>query len=102
MVKEYLEHLGFEVEPVADGSIAVERLVSEPTRYAAVLMDVTMPGLGGVEATQRIHERVPDVPVVLMSGFTSDAMPAELRHVTFLSKPFRLDALADVLDRALS
>jgi PAS domain S-box-containing protein len=102
IVQQTLEHLGFEVEAVDDGRAAIDRFAATPTRYAAVLMDVTMPGLGGVDATHRIHELVPDVPVVLMSGFSTDAIPSDLRHVTFLSKPFRVDALVEALTRALS
>lgn len=63
---------------------------------------VTMPGLGGVDAARQIHDLVADVPVVLMSGFSTDSIPANLRRVTFLPKPFRVDTLAEALTRALS
>jgi two-component system cell cycle sensor histidine kinase/response regulator CckA len=102
VVQRSLEHLGFEVEAVADGRAAIERFAAAPTRYAVVLMDVTMPGLGGVDAALQIHDLAPDVPVVLMSGFSTDSIPANLRHVTFLPKPFRVDTLAEALTRALS
>ena len=80
---------------------AIERFASAPAAYAAVMLDVTMPGLGGVEATTAIHSLRPGMPVVLMSGFTTDVVPADLAHVTFLSKPFRVEALVDALEQAL-
>ncbi|MCA9679177.1 MAG: PAS domain S-box protein [Kofleriaceae bacterium] len=101
VVRLTLEELGFAVEGVGDGRAAIERFASAPAAYAAVMLDVTMPGLGGVEATTAIHSLRPGMPVVLMSGFTTDVVPADLAHVTFLSKPFRVEALVDALEQAL-
>jgi pilus assembly protein CpaE len=63
-----------------------------------ILMDVNMPGMDGITATSRIHQRQPNTAVIMMSvqneaDFLRRAMMAGARE--FLSKPFSLDELID-------
>jgi DNA-binding NarL/FixJ family response regulator len=53
-----------------DGDTAVAAV--ERLRPDIVLMDLVMPGLGGVAAIRHIHERVPDTRVVVLTSFASD------------------------------
>lgn len=69
---------------------------------AAVLLDLSMPRMGGSEALQHIRERFPDLPVVLMSGYTEQDVASELVDraggaVTFLQKPFLPEDLTGAL-----
>jgi DNA-binding NarL/FixJ family response regulator len=69
-----------EVAGVADGGVAACR-EAEELRPDVVLMDVSMPDLSGIEAMERIHRRVPDVPVVFLTaradaGVEREAMQA--------------------------
>jgi CheY-like chemotaxis protein len=72
-----------------------------------VLLDVTMPDLGGDVVARELRRIRPELPIVLMSGFHEDHartnLPAELR-AGFLQKPFARDdlvrALRDVLPGA--
>lgn len=63
---------GFEVVgEAADGEAAVrEALLLRPD---VVMMDVRMPGIGGVEATRQIRARTPEVAVVVLTMFDDDA-----------------------------
>ena len=64
-----LRELGHRVDFVETGEAAIEAVTSGT--YDAVLMDVTLPGLGGLEATQRIRAlpgKVGQTPVVGISG----------------------------------
>ena len=100
-----LEGLGFEVDAVADGRNAVER-VQSGRRYRLAVLDVTMREVGGAEALAAIRRVKPDLPVVLMSGYAADEVGERVGkaggRVSILQKPFRLAELSDVVGAALS
>ena len=54
-----------------------------------VLSDINMPGIDGMELCMRVHERWPDMPVLLISG-----RPPPNGARPFIPKPFRWDTLA--------
>ena len=100
-----LSLLGFEVVLTCDGREAVEAFTVDPARFALVLLDLSMPNLGGEEAYAIIRKIRSDVPVVLMSGY--DMNRAMLRFPsrglsTFLPKPFSLQELRTALRAAVS
>jgi len=66
LLRVQLEQAGFEISGEAgDGREAIERIAQ--LRPQLVLMDLTMPNLGGIEATRIIHEDYPDVHVIILS-----------------------------------
>jgi PAS domain S-box-containing protein len=86
-----LERSGFAVVEAADGAQAVASYRADAGRIACVLLDLTMPGMGGEEALAAIRTVSIDVPVVLTSGYTDrDDASAEAvgSAVSFLPKPF--------------
>jgi len=62
---------GFDVGEAADGAEAIAAFLREPGRWDVVLLDMTMPGLGGAETFAELRRLAPDVRVVLSSGYTS-------------------------------
>ncbi|MDX1548800.1 MAG: response regulator, partial [Rhodothermales bacterium] len=54
-----------EVHVYRSGEEVLERLSDQPD---LVLLDIMMPGIGGIEALRRIRERVPEVPVIMVSA----------------------------------
>ncbi|MEA2989029.1 MAG: two-component system, sensor histidine kinase, partial [Alphaproteobacteria bacterium] len=95
-----LTELGHRVDFVGSGEAAVAAVAG--TRYDAVLMDVTLPGIDGFEATRRIRALAgPRVPVIGVSGRGSAdeekrARAAGMDH--YLPKPISPGALARVLE----
>ena len=97
-----LQSLGYRAEFAADGAQAVKAFV--PEKYFAILMDMAMPVMDGLEATKKIREIEATagchVPII---AFTANMMPGEReRHLAvgmddFLSKPFKRAELATVL-----
>lgn len=71
MIGRLVEQLtGSAVARVADGREALDRIADGPP--TAVLTDLQMPGMGGLELVQAVRERHPEVPVVLMTAFGSE------------------------------
>jgi two-component system response regulator AtoC len=105
-VRSYLASLlelrGFAVDTAGDGRSALELLAAgaEPD---VVLLDVMMPGLGGLETLRRIRELQPALPVVMLSVVGKAATIVEamqLGATDYLNKPFEEEELVRALDRA--
>ncbi len=98
LMTRMLESFHFRVMEAMDGRDAVERYAAFADSITAVLLDVTMPVMGGLEAFEKIRAINPDVPVLFMSGYMSDG---ELRNLTgaadFIQKPFKLDEFQNKL-----
>ena len=70
-----------------------------------MLLDITMPEMGGGDVLHALHERRPGLPVMLMSGFTEAETRSQLEHngyASFLQKPFSLDTLRAAVDSLLA
>ncbi len=72
--------------------------------YDAVLTDISMPGLSGLELLTHLRQEQPDTPVIVVSGI-GDRTHAEgltrLGAFDFILKPFRLEAVEQSVGRAL-
>jgi CheY-like chemotaxis protein len=91
--------IGFNAVAAADGREALERVGSD-TAFAAIILDLTMPGQNGLEVHGELRRRAPTLPVVLMSGYTAHdarAVAGNGSSTAFLQKPFRLTDLATAL-----
>src|SRR5712692_2713284 len=67
-LREVLESLEFKVVgEAADGMEAIS--LAEATNPQVVLMDLRMPVLGGIESTQQIRQKLPEVQVIILTAF---------------------------------
>ena len=68
-----------------------------------VVLDLTMPGLGGMEVLSRLRERRPDLPVIIASGYAESSAPgiASDPRVRYLQKPFGIKMLLRAVDELL-
>jgi DNA-binding response OmpR family regulator len=101
-VKRYLELEGYAVEVVGDGLAGLERAVQEP--WSLVLLDLSLPGLDGLEVCRRLREAGVEVPVLMLTarGERSDVVTGlDSGADDYLAKPFGLDELVARM-RALS
>jgi len=94
---------GLDVVEAKDGEEALERFRRQPEAFDLVVLDATMPRLGGVEAFHAMRELRPGLRGILFSGYaTEDARDQALSQgfTEFLKKPFTSGDLAAVLERA--
>lgn len=104
LLRVSLEAKGYRVRTVADGGEALELLLGAPGRIDAVVLDLNLPRVSGVEVYPTIRRLVPDAAVLVLSGNVSAEARAELEssgQPVFLSKPCRLGELGRQLRRAL-
>ena len=91
------------VEAVASAETALERVAGGD--IDAVVTDLRMPGLSGLDLCRQIVERCGDVPVIVITAFGDyETAVSAIRAgaYDFLSKPVRLDVLSMTVERALS
>ena len=102
LVKLVLEHAGHRVTLARDGAEAIEK--ARGNRFDMILMDIQMPGVGGIEAARRIRKLGPgygDLPIVAL---TADAMPDRVEQymkagfTDHLAKPIDTDRLLDFME----
>ena len=102
-VLEYqLKEAGFNVVAAEDGKKALESFAQN--RFHAVLTDLDMPELSGIDLLKAIEQQSPDTPVIVITAYGSidsavEAMKSGAYH--YLTKPINKDVLLHTLDQAL-
>ncbi len=103
MLSGALAAQGHDVRAVGGGGEALLAFKRQPVDL--VLTDLRMPGLDGLELTQELRKRSPETAVIVMTAFGSvDTAVEAMRRgaVNFLTKPFSLDTLKVMVDKALA
>jgi two-component system response regulator AtoC len=105
-VREYLSALlgrfGHSIFTAASGEEALEGLAL--SRPDLITLDVVLEGMDGIETLRRLKKRMPDVPVVMISGHGHARTIVEamqLGAADFLRKPFEVEELLLAFQRAL-
>ena len=101
-LREILEFEKFKVSEAVDGLDCLAKLKEQ--NYDAILMDIKMPNLDGMETLERVQELTPDTPVIMISGHATidTAVEAVKRGAfDFISKPPDLNRLLITLRNAL-
>ncbi len=102
-ISTILQDEGYSVLEAADGESALTRVaVDNPD---AVLLDVWMPGMDGIETLKGMTRQDPELPVIIMSGhgnIETAVTATKLGAFDFLEKPLSIDRLTLVLRNAIS
>jgi len=104
---EILEGFGLTVEIANNGRQAVDLLATDPFRFAAVLMDLQMPEMDGIEATTVIRRRLmlTDLPIIAVTAHVLESERQQCRDVGMndhVAKPIDPSALLMVLSHWIS
>ncbi len=97
-----LDSVGIRHRTFANGAAFLDAL--EPRMQGCVLLDVRMPGMGGLNVQQALQERAVDLPVIFISGHAD--VPMVIRAFRggasdFIEKPFNEQELLDSVQRAI-
>ncbi|MDP6427430.1 MAG: response regulator [Rhodospirillales bacterium] len=92
-----LRNKGYRVLEAVDGEEALDVINDFGQPIDLIITDVMMPGMDGHTLVRLVQEEIPDIKVILMSGYAEDAIPGGIGAETslnFLPKPFSLADLA--------
>jgi len=104
VMSRVLERLNYRVTFCESGSAALIEFRKNPESFAVVLTDLTMPGMTGLELTAKLRELSPGVPVILISGYTSEFDETTARQYgvrACLGKPCETRLLAETLRESI-
>ena len=100
LVGDMLEEQGSTVRRASSADAGLQLFEKHP--IGAVLSDMVMPGeMDGLDLARRLRRLRPDVPIVLMTGYSAAAGSAAKEGFHVLRKPFRMEALAACFDQVL-
>jgi CheY-like chemotaxis protein len=91
VVRRALENAGYSVLEAADGQEALDRVAAHSEPIHAVVTDLDMPRMDGVELAARLSAAYPDIPVIFASAYSrqlEDDALARVPSARFLQKPF--------------
>jgi CheY-like chemotaxis protein len=108
VVGEILAILGYETAFARDGAEALKlyrKALEAGSPFAAVIMDLTIPGgMGGKEAIKRLLETDPGAIVIVSSGYSNDPIMADYKLYGFsgvIAKPYKIEELGEKLHALL-
>jgi two-component system response regulator AtoC len=99
VIHDYLTRNDYEVFAVEDAEKAIEVAIKEKPDIA--LLDIKLPKSSGVDLTKRLKEELPDLIIIIMTGYPSleTAVTAMQNGAAeYIRKPFRLDDLTQIIE----
>lgn len=101
-LKEILSFEGYEVEEARDGEEGIHMAMKKP--FDAILCDVNMPKADGLEVLNKLKEQLPDIPVIMISGYGTIETAVEAVKkgaFDFIAKPPDLNRLLITIRNAI-
>jgi DNA-binding NtrC family response regulator len=102
LLAKQLEKRGFQVEQKHDAAAALEAVSNQ--EFDAVVTDLNMPGMNGIELTEKLHQNRPDTPVIVITSYGSlETAIAAIRAgaYDFITKPVEQELLCITLNRTI-
>ena len=101
-IAERLQIRGIQAETATDGEAALKMIEANPPQV--VVLDVMMPGIGGIEILQRMNAQNLNIPVILLTGYGSTEQGKEgmeLGAFDYIMKPCDLNMLISKIQEAV-
>ncbi len=103
ILEDLLRHRGFQSHHVTNGEDALIEMKENGT-YSFIITDIVMPGMDGLQLTDKINNEFPDVCVIVMTGYSDDYKYVEVVNAgatDFINKPFRVEELEAKIRRGI-
>lgn len=103
LVSRVVKRAGGSCGMAATAEEAIERLAREP--FDIALLDLVLPGMDGLRLAHLIHERYPDVSLIMITGsaeFQTALSAMQAGAVDYVVKPFEIDTLLGAYERAVT
>lgn len=100
-LSQRLEARGLKVKAVTSGEDAVDQV--EDHNFDAIIVDLAMPGIDGIETLKRIKEKRPDLEIIMLTGHATVKSGIEAMKLgadDFLEKPVDLNVLLEKIGEA--
>jgi signal transduction histidine kinase len=101
---DMLSRLGYEAVSFSDSDAALAAFVSAPERFDVVVSNEFMPGLTRTALSRVVRHHRPDMPIVLMSGYSSEVLTRDAHSAgvsELVTKPLQSREIANTLARVL-
>ncbi|MEW6411164.1 MAG: response regulator [Candidatus Zixiibacteriota bacterium] len=102
LLSEMLEVFDYESVRASDGNEALEEL--DKKSFSMVITDMRMPNMTGLELIEKVKQKYPKLPVVLISGYSVDSSEVsddKIKPDGFLAKPFMMSDIEQLLNSLL-
>lgn len=100
LMSRTLERLGYQCVAFTSPDTALQEFRTHPHHFAAVITDMQMPSLSGLELARAVRQIRLDVPVAVASGYTADI--GQAATVRWIQKPTTLADLSQILQEMLA
>jgi len=104
LIKRMLERWGYHVSAYHEQREALDAVRAGAVRFDLVVTDFNMPGISGLDVARAVRDAQPDLPVIVVSGYVTDALRAQAAAAgvrELISKPQEVEELRDVVQRLL-
>ncbi len=104
IIKRHLERSQYQVLAALDGQQGLDLFKQHADQIGVALLDYSLPGGGGQALFHDIRAQRADLPVFILSGFSTDDLAAQFagaQHIGFLQKPIEMATLAKILEAVL-
>ena len=102
--RQLLATHGYQVLEAGTGEAALETLEKRGSKVDLVILDFIMPGMGGRRCLQQLQSRMPELPVIISSGYSAEATSDDLLAMgarAFAGKPYQAKTLLEIVRKVL-
>jgi len=105
MLIKTLKYVGYDVLEANSGKSGINQYKKHKKRILAVILDVIMPEMDGVQIYKALKKINPNIPVLVSTGYASNKQTVELKELGvegFLKKPYRQSELVKAINKAIN